>query len=228
MFWMFMRATSIFASLSWMSWNSPIGLPNATRRARVLDAQLEALLDDAERHRGDAGALHREGVLGAGARRECPRSRRSGAPCRRARPRGTARRSATSACPSCAAASTASRPGVPLSRMKLRILRRVAAPSAVVELADEDDGVGVGAVGDEGLVAVEHVAASPSRRARRLHGAEGVRARARLGDRPGADLLQRQQRQRPALLLRDGALRHDRRRRSGPTLTPIAVTMPGQ
>ncbi len=31
MFWMFMRATSIFASFSWMSWNSPIGLPNWTR-----------------------------------------------------------------------------------------------------------------------------------------------------------------------------------------------------
>ena len=26
-----MRATSIFASFSWISWNSPIGLPNCTR-----------------------------------------------------------------------------------------------------------------------------------------------------------------------------------------------------
>jgi hypothetical protein len=31
MFWMFMRATSIFATFRWMSWKSPIGRPNCTR-----------------------------------------------------------------------------------------------------------------------------------------------------------------------------------------------------
>ncbi len=31
MFWRFMRATSIFASFSWISWYSPIGFPNETR-----------------------------------------------------------------------------------------------------------------------------------------------------------------------------------------------------
>ena len=60
MFWMFMRATSIFASFSWMSWNSPIGPPELHARAsRSRRESCEALLDDAERHRGDAGALRR-------------------------------------------------------------------------------------------------------------------------------------------------------------------------
>ena len=56
---MFIRATSIFASLSWMSWNSPMGRPNCTRVLAYSTRQLQALLDDAERHRGDAGALRR-------------------------------------------------------------------------------------------------------------------------------------------------------------------------
>ncbi len=30
-FWRFMRATSMRASLSWISWNSPMGRPNCTR-----------------------------------------------------------------------------------------------------------------------------------------------------------------------------------------------------
>src|SRR5262249_59913501 len=38
-------------------------------RARVVEAQAQALLDDAEGHGGDSGALHREGRLGARARR---------------------------------------------------------------------------------------------------------------------------------------------------------------
>src|SRR5689334_673398 len=37
--------------------------------AGVVERALAALLDDAERHCGDAGALHREGLLGAAARR---------------------------------------------------------------------------------------------------------------------------------------------------------------
>ena len=35
-FWRFMRATSMRASLSWMSWNSPMGRPNCTRSRAYL------------------------------------------------------------------------------------------------------------------------------------------------------------------------------------------------
>ena len=45
--------------VSWISWNSPMGWPNCTRSLAYCDAELEALLDDPERHRRDAGALHR-------------------------------------------------------------------------------------------------------------------------------------------------------------------------
>jgi hypothetical protein len=81
----------------------------------------------------------------------------------------------------------------------------------VVELADEDDRVGVRAVRDEGLVAVQDVAVAVATR-RRLHAAERVGAGAGLGDRPGADLVERQEVEAPALLLRRRPLRHDRRR----------------
>src|SRR5262245_6862791 len=82
----------------------------------------------------------------------------------------------------------------------------------VVELADEDDRLGVGTVRDERLVAVENVAVAAAARGR-LHATERVGPRARLGDRPGADLVEREQVERPALLLADGALREDRLRR---------------
>ncbi len=80
---------------------------------------------------------------------------------------------------------------------------------SVVELGVEDDGVGVGAVGDEGLVAVEDVlvAVPPCSRP---HAAEGVRTRVGLGDRPGTDLLGGEQVERPALPLGGRPLLHDR------------------
>ena len=51
---------------------------------------------------------------------------------------------------------------------------------------------------------------SPSRFARGLHPAERVGAGVGLGDRPRADLVEREQVERPPLLLRGGALAHDR------------------
>src|SRR5437763_12071620 len=80
---------------------------------------------------------------------------------------------------------------------------------ALVELADEDDGVRIRPVGDEGLAAVQHVAAVAVAAGGRLHAAEGVGARAGLGDGPRADRLERQEGKRPALLLAEGAARHD-------------------
>ncbi len=103
-----------------------------------------------------------------------------------------------------------SRPGMPASRTKRQHLA-LGGRVALVELADEDDRVGVGAVGDERLRAVEDVlvAVAPGGR---LHRAEGVGAGVGLGDGPGADLLQRQQLGGPPLLLGDRALADDRRR----------------
>src|SRR5205823_12448749 len=85
----------------------------------------------------------------------------------------------------------------------------VAGLLTLVELADENDGVRIGPVGDEGLAAVQHVAAVAVAAGRRLHAAEGVGARAGLGDGPGADRLERQEGKRPALLLAEGPARHD-------------------
>ena len=53
--------------------------------------------------------------------------------------------------PSCAAACDCVRPGHALVEDEAETILRSFGGVAVVELADEDDGVGVGAVGDEGL-----------------------------------------------------------------------------
>ena len=106
-----------------MSWCSPIGLPNRTRVLGVVDAQLEAALDDPERHRRDAGALDRERLLRALAVRDVLGLAEQAVLARRARRRGRASRSATSACPSCASACVCSKPGIPLSSTNDRILR---------------------------------------------------------------------------------------------------------
>ena len=81
---------------------------------------------------------------------------------------------------------------------------------ALVELADEDDGVGVGTVGDERLAAVEHVLVAVAA-GRRQHRAEGVGTGVGLGDRPGPDLVEGEEIEGPALLLADRALRGDGR-----------------
>ena len=82
---------------------------------------------------------------------------------------------------------------------------------AVVELGVDDDGVGVRTVGDERLLAVEHVAVAVAAH-RRLHAAERVRPGAGLGERPGADLVQGDEVGHPALLLGERAARQDRGR----------------
>src|SRR3989441_786467 len=117
MFWRFMRATSILASFSWISWNSPIGRPNWTR--------VRAYSTQRSRH-----WLTMPSAIAGTPARSCEKV--------------------------CLAPARAGAPG------------------------------------------------------RRLHAAEGVRARARLGDRPGADRLERGEGQRPALLLPGGPARHDR------------------
>src|SRR5262249_565619 len=125
-------------------------------RARVVQAETQALLDDAEGPGGDAGALHRERRLSA-------------------RPGGRVLRLRDQA----VAAGThvfeeelTGRRGVHAHlahRLRLRESGHAAVEDeaqhlavsrvgAVVELADEDDRVGEWAVGDEGLAAVQHVA----------------------------------------------------------------------
>ncbi len=79
-----------------------------------------------------------------------------------------------------------------------------------VELGVDDDGVGVRAVGDERLLAVEDVVVAVTPDVG-LHPAERVRAGVGLRDRPCRNLFHRHQRRQPALLLRQRAARHDRR-----------------
>ena len=98
---------------------------------------------------------------------------------------------------------------------------------ALVELADEDDGVGVGAVGDEGLRAVEHVLVAVALGGG-LHRAEGVGARVGLGDAhdPIFSMVSngsRAHRSFWAVVPLDMIAEAVR-----PTLTPMAVTIPGQ
>ena len=117
------RCISIRASFSWMSWCSPIGLPKRTHVLGVVEAQLEAALDDPEaiaatpvRSIENASfAPSRYGTVLGLAEQPVLADAHVG--------RGTASRSATSACPSCASASVCSKPGMPLSSTKLRILR---------------------------------------------------------------------------------------------------------
>ncbi len=79
---------------------------------------------------------------------------------------------------------------------------------AVIELGVEDDGVGIGTVGDERLVAVQDVlVAVPS--GRRLHAAQRVRSRVGLGDGPGPHLVHGEQIETPPLHLRRRPLLHD-------------------
>jgi hypothetical protein len=71
---------------------------------------------------------------------------------------------------------------------------RSAAPfdRAIVELGVDDQNIGVRAVGDERLVAVEKVVVAVTLD-RGLHAAEGIRAGVGLGDRPRRDLFERHQ-----------------------------------
>ena len=79
---------------------------------------------------------------------------------------------------------------------------------SVVELGVEDDGVGVGAVGDERLVAVEDVLVTVPPGGR-LHPAQGVRSRVGLGDGPGSDLVAGHEIEAPPLHLGRRAQFHD-------------------
>ena len=178
----------------------------------VVDTHVEAAVDDAECHRGDAGPLHGEGVLGS-------------------YPSVTARLLALAEEPVGAGAHVgdedlARRRGVhPHLAQRARLLeplhpaledeRQDLAPlgrGAIVELADEHDDVGVRPVGDERLRPVEDVAVAVGVASRRgAHGAEGIRAGSRLGQRPGADALEGEEVGHPALALRHGATAVDRR-----------------
>ena len=81
--------------------------------------------------------------------------------------------------------------------------------AAVVEFGVHHDGVGVGTVGDPGLLAVEDVVLAVALGAG-AHAAERVGTGVRLGDRPGADLVQRHEVERPAFHLRRRAELVDR------------------
>ena len=80
---------------------------------------------------------------------------------------------------------------------------------AVLELGVHEEHIGEGGVGDERLLAAQHVAARLAPR-RRAHPAEGVRARAWLGDRPGANLLPGDDGQAEAAPLLHRPSSHDR------------------
>ena len=81
------------------------------------------------------------------------------------------------------------------------------APFLRIGLGDHDDQVGVLAVGDEGLRAVEHVAVAGLLRGR-AHALQ-VGAGARLGHGDGADQLAGRELRQPALLLLLGAVMQD-------------------
>ena len=119
---MFIRATSIFASLSWMSWKSPMGRPNWTRVFAYSTRELQALLDDPERHRRDAGPLGRERVLRRAPRRDVLRLAEEAI-----RPTRTSSRKSSPVgepwSPILRSGLLCVRPGIPLSRTKLRTLR---------------------------------------------------------------------------------------------------------
>src|SRR5262249_42037134 len=146
-------------------------------RPRVVEAQLQALLDDAERHGGDPGALHREGRLGAGACR-CLLGLADQALAPDANVLEEELAGGGRVHPHLAHGlrlREAGHAAIEDEAEHLPVLR--IAP--VVQLADEDDGVGERAVGDEGLAAVQHVAVAVTPGGG-PHAAEGVRARARL------------------------------------------------
>ena len=166
----------------------------------VGDAQFEAAVDDAEGHRGDAHALDREGLLRTLAVRHLlglaeqavlahPHVGEEEHPGRRGVHPHLAHRLRL---------LEAGHPLLEHEREDLALGRRV----ALVELADEHRGVRVGTVRDERLVAVQHVLIAVAPRGR-LHSTEGVGSRVGLGDRPRADLLEGEQRERPLLLLTD-------------------------
>ena len=160
--------------------------------------------------------------------RRRPRSRRAGGRRRPARPGGTARRSARSAGPSCASASIWVRPGMPLSSTKFRILRSFGSTPGSSSLQMNTMRVGVGAVRDERLVAVQHVAASPSRRAVRFMppNASEPEPGSVIAQAPILSSVRRSSAQRS--FCADRALADDRAAAVRPDETPIAVTMPGQ
>ena len=140
----------------------------------ILGAEFEALRDDPERHRRDARALHRKGRLGAGA--PAPASRLLALA---EQPLALDEHVLEEELPGGRGvhAHLAQRLGLHESRhaaiedevQHLALARLV----ALVELADEDDRVGVRTVGDEGLAAVEHVAVPAALRGGH-HAAEGV------------------------------------------------------
>ena len=155
------RAISMRASFSWMSWNSRDGPLPQQAVLGVLDRELEALLNEAERHGGHAGPLGDEVALGALAALAARRVAL-----------GLAEQPVL-ADPHVGEEELAGRRGVQAHLAEgLGLLEPGHAPvedegehlalaqrrvAAVVELGVEDDGVGVGAVGDERLVAVEDV-----------------------------------------------------------------------
>ena len=182
------------------------GTPELHPGLGVLHRLVEALLNDSESHRDHAGALGLEGVLGTGAVRDLLRFAEQ--------PVLFHEDVAHEQLPRRRRVHAHLAQGLGLLESLLALLDHerqhlaVARVVALVELADEHDGVGPRPVGDEGLVAVQHVAAVGAARGG-LHLTEGVRSRPRLGDGPGADLVQREQILGPAFLLRTRATAHD-------------------
>ena len=209
-FWTFSRAISILASLSWMSWKSPIGVPHRTRSL--------AYCTESFRHSSmtprDMAATPARSVT----KLDLADSRPAPPPC------SCLAEEVVPADPHVGQEELAGRGGVEAHLAQgLRLLeargsrvedegehRAVAhrGVRAVVELGVEHDGVGVGAVGDPGLRAVDDVlVAVPAGHGG--HAAQRVRPGVGLGDGPGADLLGGQQVEAPPLHLGRGAALHD-------------------
>ena len=180
---------------------------------RVLERELQAAVDHAERHRGDAGALRLEGALRALAsaaalgegRFAAQESIHADADVLQEEFAGRRGMHAHLAQP----------PGLfetghAAFEDEVQDLAIAQIDLGLFELADEDGGIRVGAIRDEGLRTVEHELVSLAAR-RGSHSSEGIGSRAGFGNRPGADLVEGQQVERPAFLLLGRALAEDRR-----------------
>ena len=188
-------SVAISASRNRLCWNLPIGVPKAVAVLGVVQATARATSS----HGGDRRRRRSRAAPGAGsssARRSRSPPRRAGSPSAPGRRRRTARRCPGRAGRSCRGCGRARSPSMPRSTTSSEMPWWPASGSVRATTIDQ---VGQDAVGDEGLLAVEHVVVA------RVDGrgadALQVGAGARLGHRDRGDQLARAQAGQPALLL---------------------------
>ena len=156
----FIRATSMLASFSWMSWNWPISWPHSVSGLGIVDAQSKAFSITPSAI--EATLIRSAAKLDRALSRPSPEALSSGSPSSRSRPNRTLLKNSSPVqsceCPSCGMALTErslpSRGRGQRSGPCGLACRRWWSPSS--NLAHHDD-VGVGTVGDECLLAIEDV-----------------------------------------------------------------------